>query len=267
MNAVNSEPADTLENSGPQGFRRWNAVAVLVVLNVLVYVAQFYGGQLIWFLEHLVLRRDKVLAGEQVWTIFTYMFLHGSMAHIVMNMLGLWLLGVEVERSVGAKQFVGLFLLSGLIGGVGFLPGALWSDPTASCVGASGAVAGVLGAVVGLFPNRRLYIVFVPWFPMRAWVLAVVLATIHVFFMFTPYGGPVAYDVHLFGGLVGYFYALVLVRGMKQRGREMRRQVHNVFADPAVEALVMKVLREGREGLSSEEREQLDRLGGGVPSP
>jgi membrane associated rhomboid family serine protease len=76
------------------------------------------------------------------WRLITSAFLHGSLIHIIFNMLALWWLGAPVEMVLGRVRFIGLYLVSGLSGAAG----ALIDNPTAVTVGASGAIFGLLGA-------------------------------------------------------------------------------------------------------------------------
>jgi membrane associated rhomboid family serine protease len=76
------------------------------------------------------------------WRLITSAFLHGSVLHILFNMLALWWLGAPVELAIGRVRYLGLYLVSGLAGAAG----ALIANPNAITVGASGAIFGLLGA-------------------------------------------------------------------------------------------------------------------------
>ncbi|MBX9669532.1 MAG: rhomboid family intramembrane serine protease [Candidatus Obscuribacterales bacterium] len=87
----------------------------------------------------------------QWWRMFTCMFLHFGLIHVAVNMWALWDLGSAVERLFGTKKFVVIYLISGLCGSALSL---LW-NPDLCCAGASGAIYGVLGAVVGVFKGHE----------------------------------------------------------------------------------------------------------------
>jgi membrane associated rhomboid family serine protease len=231
----------------------------LILLNILVWLAGGVGS--VFRLtaldtESILLTfglfPQAVMDDGVLWTPFTHMFLHGNGTHLMVNMLGLFLLGPDLERTFGTVSFLLLYLLSGLIGGVGYM---LFSFMVLGqlhpVVGASGAIMGILGAIVALFP-RRVYVILPLMIPLRASTLAVLMLTAHIFFMFTPYGGRVAYDVHLYGGLTGYGFAWWVSR------RHLRRiRAQNPDLDPArsvaeLEGLVVRQARE-REPLSEEE--------------
>jgi membrane associated rhomboid family serine protease len=125
------------------------AVAALVAINVLVYLitaaqgagANNPGGSLFF---------DWALAGIAVadgewYRLVTAMFLHGGLLHLAFNMLALWWLGSIVEQSIGTLRFLLVYFVSGLAGSAGAL---LLSDPTAITVGASGAIFGIMGALL-----------------------------------------------------------------------------------------------------------------------
>jgi membrane associated rhomboid family serine protease len=142
-----------------------------------------------------------------LWTPFTYMFLHANLIHIGVNMMGLYLLGPDLEQALGHLRFLTFYIISGIIGALGFLViSFLLQGQTLPVVGASGAIFGLLGGVVALYPSR-VYVILPLMIPMKASILAVLLLTSHIFFIVTPYGSNVAYDVHLAGGLAGFFMA------------------------------------------------------------
>lgn len=174
-----------------------------------------------------------------VWQVVTYMFLHGSVAHLLLNMLTLLLFGSGLEMEIGAARFLRTFFLGGAAGGLmwaGFdvttvhlaqsLSAPEWLQALAQhatirrgttiegaalCIGASGGVFALIGAFAALFPTRTV-ILFLGWpVKLKARTVAVLLGVGTV--AFAVYGlGNVAYVAHLFGGLAGYLYGLRLAR-------------------------------------------------------
>jgi len=176
------------------------------------------------------------------WQPFTYMFLHASWLHLGFNMLAVLLFGSGVEAEVGNRRFWRIFLAGGVVGGLGWLavtaamgylppmegfthwmPQALraWFPEsagretlnTATCLGASGGVFGLIGAFAALFPQRAVYMLVFFVIPIRmkartlAWLLGVLTVAEAVFVQ-----SQVAYAAHLAGGLAGYLYGLRLKR-------------------------------------------------------
>jgi membrane associated rhomboid family serine protease len=131
----------------------------LIAVNVGVYLLQLAGGAGLnansgWIFEHGSLIGGLTqfpsgylaggVAGGDWWRLLTAAFLHYGPIHLGMNMLALWWFGEVVERSLGRGRFLLLYLVAGLAGSAG----ALLADPRAVTVGASGAVFGMLGALL-----------------------------------------------------------------------------------------------------------------------
>jgi membrane associated rhomboid family serine protease len=92
------------------------------------------------------------VAEGQYWRLFTAMFLHAGLLHLLLNMYGLWLFGSVIERALGTWRFAGIYLASGVLASVTSL---LFADPRSVSVGASGAIFGLLGAWVAYNFRRR----------------------------------------------------------------------------------------------------------------
>lgn len=134
-----------------------------------------------------------------LWQPLTSMFLHGGLLHLLMNMIALWSIGSLLEFQLGGKKFFGLYMVSGLAGAlfvVLFQAGSY--VPT---VGASGAIAGLLGALAVLHP-RTLLLFFI--FPVKARTAALFLGTISLLLAVFDPGSQISHLGHL-GGLVGGF--------------------------------------------------------------
>jgi membrane associated rhomboid family serine protease len=155
-------------------------------------------------------------------TLFTSMFMHGGFLHIVGNMLFLWIFGNNVEDSMGRSRFVAYYLL----GGLAALAGQIVIDPnsTAPTIGASGAVAAVLGGYILLYPHARvLTVVFIIFF----FTLVELPALFMLGFWFLQQiyfgaaqlsdplggGGGVAYWAHI----GGFAFGLVLIKAFARR--------------------------------------------------
>jgi len=121
-----------------------------------------------------------------VWKLFTYMFLHSDtlIIHILFNVMLLLVMGPEAERLIGTRHFLIMYLLSGVLGGVA---NYLISGPHGICIGASGAIFGLMGLFAALEPGRRVYIMFFPFFPFRIWKLMTVVAIVEFIIMVSPW--------------------------------------------------------------------------------
>ncbi|MFH1476654.1 MAG: rhomboid family intramembrane serine protease [Verrucomicrobiota bacterium] len=141
----------------------------------------------------------------ELWQAATYLFLHGGLWHLILNMLGLFFFGPETERTIGTRRFLALYFICGILAGLGWI--LISGTPASHCLGASGAIFGVLGAFAGLFPQRpvTLLVFFVIPVTLRARTLAIALG---LFSLLAIVGQPgqIAYAAHLVGGLAGYLY-------------------------------------------------------------
>jgi len=149
-------------------------------------------------------------------TLVTSMFLHGSWSHIIGNMLYLWIFGDNVEDRCGHGRFVAFYLLCGFAAGAGqILMNANSMVPT---IGASGAIAGVMGAYFVLYPHSRV-LTFVP-FPLFDVIEVPAIVLLGFWFLMQLFnagavaaaagtgGGGVAFAAHVVGfvaGVVGIF--------------------------------------------------------------
>jgi len=151
-------------------------------------------------------------------TVFTSMFMHGGWLHIIFNMLFLWIFGNNVENAMGRVKFLLFYLLAG-VAALGAQV-ALSPDSTLPTLGASGAIAGVLGAYALLYPRARvltliLIIFFVTLVEIPAWIML----GLWFLLQFLPAVGQVATPDVAGGGGVAYFahvggfiFGLALVR-------------------------------------------------------
>lgn len=147
-------------------------------------------------------------------TIFSAMFMHGSLMHLLGNMLYLWIFGDNLEDAMGHGRYLVFYLLTGALAGLAhvFVTAIFGGNPLVPSLGASGAISGVLGGYIVLFPHRRVRVI---WLYQVLQVPAVVaLGVWFVFQLFSGVGsagasgGGVAYGAHIGGFIAG----VVLVR-------------------------------------------------------
>lgn len=151
-----------------------------------------------------IIDRKPVLA-----SLVTHMFLHGSIAHLVFNMLFLWIFGAAVEDRFGPGPFLGLYLVSGILGTLTFV--ALQPATASPLVGASGAVSAAMGAFLLIGARRRIFSFVAPLpliaVTLPAWAL---LGPYLVSQLVTPDDTAVAWQAHVGGMVAGFLIALVL---------------------------------------------------------
>jgi len=162
------------------------------------------------FVRYFGLVPFAVLRGY-VWQLFSYLFLHGGLGHLLINMFVLWMFGADLERAWGKRKFYFYYFLCGIGAGViNVIVKALIYPPDSLAmnqptIGASGAIYGVLIAAAVLFPDRQVWLIPFPvTLPMRAYVA--IMAAIEFFGTLGSSGDNVSHVCHLGGMLVGYLY-------------------------------------------------------------
>ncbi|MDD5676511.1 MAG: rhomboid family intramembrane serine protease [Kiritimatiellae bacterium] len=182
------------------------AVRFLLIGTTAAYLLQALADRLTGgaFTELFSLSLGGLLRLE-LWQPLTYLFLHGGLWHLILNMLGLFFFGPETERTIGARRFLALYFACGILAGLGWI--LISGSSMLPCVGASGAIFGVLGAFAGLFPQRQvtLLVFFVIPVSLRARTLAIALGLFSLLAIVSQ-PGQIAYAAHLVGGLAGYLY-------------------------------------------------------------
>lgn len=236
------------------------AVRFLIISTVGMYLLQmFFNGITRGGFTRLFGLSIPGLKSGYLWQLITYLFVHGSPAHIFLNMLGLYFMGPETERAIGSRHFLILYFLSGILGGIGWL--FISDAPWAVCIGASGAIFGVIGAFAALFPQRpiTLLVLFVLPVTMKAWMLAVSLAVVELVFLLSSPQQGIAYAAHLAGGVAGYVYALALFRGfggVARAWKNWRRE--EPLSQVELDRILDKIAREGIHSLTRQERKVLE---------
>lgn len=228
----------------------WSTAAA----TVLQWIGDSVGGGLFTIVFGL---SDAGIARGWLWQPLSYMFLHAGLFHLLLNLLVLFFLGPDTERALGARRFAVLYVLGGLLGGLGWL----WVSARGAgvCIGASGAVFAVLGAFATLFP-RRLMTVFVLFIPITlpAWQLALALGALELASLLQS-RGHIANAAHLVGIVVGLVFALT-VSGRATVWKTRRPPRTPPMDDGAeLDRILDKVARRGIGSLSRAERERLQR--------
>lgn len=146
----------------------------------------------------------------QPWQLLSYAFLHGSLTHLVFNMLGLWMFGSELERLWGRKRYAQFLLAGALTAALAQLVFTALSGSQAPTVGASGALYALLLAYGMLFPNRTIMLL-IPPIPMKARTFVIVFGSIELLFGLSGRSG-IAHFAHL-GGMLGGWLMIRWWRG------------------------------------------------------
>jgi len=258
------------------------AVRTLLIVTVAAFILQQLADRQTqgMFTYLFGLSRAGLMRGS-VWQLVTYVFLHGGVWHILINMLVLAVFGRELEEVLGTGRFVSLYLGCGVLAGLGWLLISGWGPGL--CIGASGAVFGIVGTFAALFPQRRITLLLLLVFPvtMTARTLAVLSALIAFVSLFAS-DGNIAHAAHLAGGVAGYLYGLRLRRiGVQTWEGWTFPSRPGPFGGPLhtrkpeggegegsptreeIDALLDKIHEQGIGSLSRKERDRLDRASRG----
>jgi membrane associated rhomboid family serine protease len=191
---------------------------ILIVINCLVYYIQiFVVGENYWpFLMKYAATPRIILSGQGAGALsnLTAMFLHGSLFHLFGNMLGLWVFGRRVEDACGAWRFLAFYLLAGTWAHILFI--LVQNDSRIPSIGASGAIFGVMGAYLLLYPGGRIrtlvFISFVPLWPrIRAIWIVLYLVGVQIIPAIQILLRKADYSVNHWGHLGGFFSAIFIL--------------------------------------------------------
>ena len=143
-------------------------------------------------------------------TLLTAMFMHGGFAHLFGNMLYLWIFGDNVEDALGHGRYLAFYLVTGIVAGLAhvFVTAVSGANPLIPSLGASGAISGVLGGYLVLFPRRHVRVIF--FYQVMEVPALIVIGLWFVFQLFSgagslgSSGGGVAYGAHVGGFAAGF---------------------------------------------------------------
>lgn len=200
----------------------------LIAVNVVVFLYEqllLASGQLDPFLQQWAFIPAQLLShpGAEFITVFSAMFLHGGWLHLIGNMLYLWIFGDNVEDTLGPALYLVFYFGSGVFATFAqALAGPLSTVPN---LGASGAIAGVLGAYLVLFPQARVDVIFtLGWFWRRTTVSAILVLGVWIGIQMlrglfsigqiSEAAGGVAYFAHI-GGFIAGMVVMFLYKGMR----------------------------------------------------
>ncbi|MBO9453770.1 rhomboid family intramembrane serine protease [Paracoccus sp. R12_1] len=181
----------------------------IIALNIVMFVLTLPGsdaGAALWV--RLALYPLAIMHGEYLWGLASHMFLHAGLLHLGGNMLFLWIFGDNLEEQMGRPGFLLFYLATGLAAAAAQIA----ADPGSSVpmVGASGAIAGVMGGYLLMFPRARvdvvaIFIIFFKVFTVPAWLMLGAWLGLQLFGGFTVTGdqGGVAYWAHAGGFIAG----------------------------------------------------------------
>jgi membrane associated rhomboid family serine protease len=201
---------------------RFPVITLLIIAaNVFVFLLELAGGDA--FITRWAFVPANISAGRDLITLLTAMFLHEGWEHIIGNMVFFWAFGPEIEDAMGHSRFLIFYLLAGLVASAA----QIMIDPTSTIpnLGASGAIAGVMGAFLITYPRDRIRtVLFIGWFVRVTFIPAIFLVGFWFLIqLFSEVGalmqvqsGGVAYMAHV----GGFLFGVLLARLFESRRRD-----------------------------------------------
>ena len=222
-----------------------NVLHVIIWINVIVFVAQYFFGVLgervigedgsEQFIPYGGVSVDGLAAGR-VWTAVTYMFVHGSLLHVGGNMLMVYFAGKRVLDLLGTRHFLNIYFLAGLVGAAAelLIQGTAHPERHTEIIGASASGFGLFFALAVLFPHEEItaliYFIFPVKMRLRTMALGLLALTIglglfSVFATTGSDGASWANFAHLGGAFTGWYYLrLIGYGGMPMTYERLRRE-------------------------------------------
>jgi len=243
-----------------------NAIKVLVSVNFGIFVLQTLSNAEGLFFPLFGLVPRMVWSELMIWQPFTYLFFHGGIWHVLINMFVLWMFGSELERLWGKNHFLKFYFVTGV--GSGLLTMLFSLQSITPIVGASGAVYGVLLAYGLTYPNRQIYLYgIIPiksiWFVIGIGMIAFMSSFNNI--------SQVSHITHLSGMLIGYImlkrpvewsslWFSIRKRTLEYRVvQEEKKATYRQKIEKDIDIILDKINREGFDSLSQKEQDSLYR--------
>ena len=247
-----------------------DAIKILVSVNFCIYILQSVSGKEDVFFRLFGLVPSTFMSDLMLWQPFTYMFFHApfyssvGISHILLNMLGLWVFGRELEQAWGKTKFLRYYFITGI--GSGLITYFFQMGSDNPVIGASGAVYGILLAYGISYPNRMLYI----WglIPVRSMWLVIIMGSI-AFFGLLGNADGISHVTHISGMLIGYvllkkkwrwrdiWFAIRKKTIEFQVQRYEEESIKKNMLQKDIDVILEKIQKVGFIGLSDKEKSKL----------
>ena len=179
----------------------------LLISNTLVFLIYYLGGASLQSQMLLLALTPNLVVFHFpwfVWQLFTYMFMHGGIGHLLFNMLSLWMFGITLEQTWGTRRFLNYYFLCGIGAGICDVAVNTILGHRTTTIGASGAIYGLLLAFGVLFPDVKVLMNFL--FPIRAKYLVMIYGAVALISALGSGNSGVSNIAHLGGMLFGWVY-------------------------------------------------------------
>ncbi len=246
-----------------------DAIKLIISINFLIFILQYFSGIEEKLFTIFGIVPSKTFGELMLWQPFTYLFFHGGIWHVLINMFVLWMFGSELEKYWGKREFLRFFFVTGV--GSGLVTVLFSLSSFTPVVGASGAIYGVLLAYGLMFPNRLVYLYFL--IPIKVKYLVILIGTIAFFSSLNPGYSNISHLTHLSGMIIGFVYLRsnlssnlnwnTINHFVIHRKNEIKRHYKDKKNEKRealklkVDAVLDKINEKGYDSLSKSEREFL----------
>jgi membrane associated rhomboid family serine protease len=242
-----------------------DAIKILIIINVGLFLLRFVAKSQIDLAGIFGLSPNTVW--PMIWQPITYMFIHGDLFHVLINMFVLWMFGSEMESIWGRTQFLRYYFLTGVGSGLVWLlfnAGQSYSV----LIGASGAIYGILIAYGMMFPNRTVYLYFM--IPIKVKWFVIFLGVVAFLSSFNN-NTNISHLTHLSGMMIGFVYLRYYWHwkdfrfSMHKQIEEFRTSISSkrdkkkIEMKNEVDQLLDKINETGYDNLTEEEKDLLFR--------
>ncbi|MBL7156335.1 MAG: rhomboid family intramembrane serine protease [Candidatus Pacebacteria bacterium] len=209
-----------LYDESTQGTKKPFLVIALIIINVLFFLITSFVLNFEDAIFEWGLIPAKILNGQSFVTFLSSMFLHANFLHLAGNMWFLWLFGDNLEQNLGSIKFFGFYILTGIAASLAHIYTSSSLDLFLPVIGASGAISGVLGAYVVLFPKNKIKAFMIGYlrpyfFSIPAWFYALIWFGYQL--IYATGESSIAYMAHIGGFLSGAI--LIFVFGKKVKSK------------------------------------------------
>ena len=241
-----------------------NAIKILVSVNFGIFVLQTISNAEALFFPLFGLVPKMVWSELMIWQPITYLFFHGGIWHVLINMFVLWMFGSELERIWGKHRFLKFYFMTGI--GSGLITMLFSLQSMTPIVGASGAVYGVLLAYGLTYPNRQIYLYGI--IPIKSIWFVIGIGFIAFMSSFNNLS-QVSHITHLSGMLIGYlmlkrpfqwrvFWFSIRKKTLEYQVLQKEKKLSHIQKiEHDVDIILDKINREGFDKLSKDEQDQL----------
>ena len=206
---------------------------LLIAINVVIFIVQVIWDSATatanspgFFTSTFSLVSQDILQGKHLWTLFTNMFLHANIFHILANMISSFFIGSLLEKLIGKKKLFWLYIISGIVASIFFvllaaafgnsaLGARIFGSPDVAALGASGAIFGLAACLMMVTPNVKVYIFFIP-IAMPLWI-GMLIMLFGLWIVSAAANLPIGNAAHFGGFIAGLVYGFYLRKKYKKK--------------------------------------------------